>query len=328
MKLQQFPQPPKTFLAICISAMLLQCDLLNSNSNNSLSNLNPEETKNSQSPSNSGNNKNGEKQEYPLPGDSAGVMPSGGDIWDEICFWGEDASDKQWPLVKIFHKENTRNGIEVIDLTVVFNRNFVDNTYGMNSIGWNPRRGHWFSDLYKSDHTELLLENGKGKDVYHAKIDLLSPDGNAPSGYASQGVTGGDGQVFIGKENDIVEYTTSLDDNLNLHGYHLLKDSPPTDANFTQNPDYPKWNFYVTYSISVKKEIFGTSGFGKAHMTYVHASPSKMPHSETIIVQHDKCPDHPDSPDDPGGLPPEIPTGENPPHNPDTPDEYEPSVPG
>ncbi|MGE5671465.1 MAG: hypothetical protein ACM31E_08475, partial [Fibrobacterota bacterium] len=46
---------------------------------------------------------------------------------------------------------------------------------------------------------------------------------------------------------------------------------------------YPYWQFYVLYRLTIKASAFGASGYGKAAMTSVHASPAKDP-QETITV--------------------------------------------
>jgi hypothetical protein len=61
------------------------------------------------------------------------------------------------PATTIEYLEETVGGQTYYRFRVTFHPGFVDNTYGNNSIGWPVRRGHRWSDLVKSDHTELQL---------------------------------------------------------------------------------------------------------------------------------------------------------------------------
>src|SRR5437764_501133 len=55
----------------------------------------------------------------------------------EQCFWGPDPSGSVVPLSRIIHTFRADEHGGVVDATIVFNREFVDNTYGTNAIGWN-----------------------------------------------------------------------------------------------------------------------------------------------------------------------------------------------
>lgn len=207
------------------------------------------------------------------------------------CFWGSlQKGQKEEPIVKINHAVTA----DLVDVELIFSPAFVDLTYGKNKIGW---KNHTFNLLVTSDHVEVGLLNGNGETAFHGKIDLLSKTDKVPSGYASLGFTGGDGNLTVGKIEDVVSFGTSFDDNLNYHGYHLFTDSPATDSVFTPNPNYPFWEFRAIYRVTVKAEIFGPSGYGSAHMTSVHASPSKNG-IETVDVLQKTCP-VPGSPGDP-----------------------------
>jgi hypothetical protein len=122
---------------------------------------------------------------------------------------------------------------------------------------------------------EVDLRNGGGTTVFKGKLDLISSAADAPSGYASLGPLGGDGTIETGSADDILSYGSSMDDNLNYYGYDMLENSPATDSVYTVNPDYPNWEYYAIYRLSLKPEAFGSSGYGSANMTYVHASPAK-----------------------------------------------------
>lgn len=193
-------------------------------------------------------------------------------------FWGTLNGVDQ-PLVKIVHAVSA----DVTDIEVIFSPYFIDNTYGSNAIGWG-KRGHTFKDLYESDHVALAISNSNGDTVFAGKLDLISSTSEVKSGYACLGPFGGEGKVIKGNSSDIVSFGNSLDDNLNYFGYNLQTNSPPTDSIYKVNSQYPYWQYYVVYRLSIKSSAFGSSGYGKAVMSSVHASPSKdKNHTITVI---------------------------------------------
>jgi len=194
---------------------------------------------------------------------------------EDEYFWGTVEGD-DIPLVKISHAESP----SVTDIKIHFNPYFVDLTYGENGIGWGNRH---FNHIVTSDHVELAFTNGDGDTVMHCKLDLLSKTSLTESGYASLGVTGGDGELIQGSLEDILSFGTSMDDNMNVYGYNNLSTSPASDSIFSPNGDSPYYEFNVIYRISLDPTAFGASGYGETHMTYVHASPSKL-NEETIYV--------------------------------------------
>jgi hypothetical protein len=204
-------------------------------------------------------------------------------------FWGTLGGVDQ-PLVKITHAVSS----DAVDIEVVFSPYFVDNTYGANAIGWGTK-GHTFKDLWHSDHVALGILNGAGDTVFSGKLDLIHGTTQTKSGYACLGPFGGEGAIYKGNASDIISFGNSLDDNLNYFGYNLQTDSPKTDETYIVNPDYPYWQYYVVYRLSIKGSAFGSTGFGKATMTSVHASPSKG--SSTISVI-EKDPPVPNTPND------------------------------
>jgi hypothetical protein len=188
---------------------------------------------------------------------------------------------------------------DTVHIRLTFHPWFVDNTYGVNSIGWPPRRGHRWTDLTKSDHAEIILKNGAGEIVLRFKLDYVTEDPSAPSGYGSLGVTGGDGSVLVGDASAIVKYSTSIDRNLNERGYgDYLPDSPATDEDYTANTDAPEWDFRVVYEAWIDLSVFGDEGFGGATIEYVHASPAKA-ESDTIETEPGDCPPPPCVDNDP-----------------------------
>jgi hypothetical protein len=184
-------------------------------------------------------------------------------------------------------KESNTN---TVHLRLTFHPWFVDNTYGAGSIGWPAKRGHWFVDLVRSDHAELLMSDSDGKLVLQFKLDYFSKDASRPSGYGSLGVSGGDGAMITGDASNILKYSTSLDRDFNERGYSSYTvDSPSTDKDYSPNPATPDWDYRVVYEVWVKLDAFGSAGFGGATIEYVHASPAKGG-SDTINVVPGKCP--------------------------------------
>jgi hypothetical protein len=124
---------------------------------------------------------------------------------------------------------------DTVHLRLTFDPNFADNTYGANAIGWTGKavaavkagpgtnaanvkqgpgpgkNGHTFDDLVKSDHALLALTNRDGKVVVQFKLDYISEDPSVPSGFASLGVSGGEGKMIVGDPKAIVKYSTSID---------------------------------------------------------------------------------------------------------------------
>jgi hypothetical protein len=76
--------------------------------------------------------------------------------------------------------KHPRRADSVIDIEVALNPAFVDNTYGTGAVGWSPRRGHTFRDLYVSDHVEVSFLNGAGDTVFYGRLDLLEPTTAVP----------------------------------------------------------------------------------------------------------------------------------------------------
>ncbi len=151
-------------------------------------------------------------------------------------------------------------------------------------------KGHTWKDLVGSDHAEFVVTNAADELALQFKLDYVSVDPSAPSGYASLGVLGGDGRMIKGDSKAIVRWTTSIDRNLNERGYaDYVEDSPETDGDYTSNAATPNWDYRVVYEVWIDNAAFGSIGFGDARIEHVHASPSKAP-SDTIIVTEDECP--------------------------------------
>ena len=159
------------------------------------------------------------------------------------------------------------------------------------------KEGHTFKDLVGSDHAELQLLDANGVVSMHFKLDYISASDQAPSGFASLGVSGGEGALIVGEPEWVLAATTSLDRNLNACGLgSFTDDSPVTDALYTPDPSATDWDFRVAYEIWVSAEAFGAAGFGSALIENVHASPSKLA-SDTVDVSPAPCPADPNVPD-------------------------------
>jgi len=163
-------------------------------------------------------------------------------------------------------------------------RNYADNTYGVNRIGWG-NKPHTFKHLYTSDFAQMAFYDKSGSKKIDFKIDYLSPVSGTPSGYATRGVTSGkqaDGGMVSGSASDIIAISTSIDLNMNAFGYvttasnHPLKSySPPTNNSYVPNATYPLWIFDMWYEATIRASAFVANGFGTVKLLNLHASPAK-----------------------------------------------------
>jgi hypothetical protein len=245
-----------------------------------------------------------------------------------LCFSGDADPTPEDPLATIEQVLEVSGGRRVVHLRVTFDPAFVDNTYGQNaSSGWGtstdtaepaapgakpapgmmapgmmapgmkpPKRaGHTFNDLVGSDHLELLLTDGAGNTVMDFDLDYISADSSSPCGYATLGVSGGEGKVLQGSAAAVLGASTSLDRDLNGCGYCYTTDSPATDDAYTPNPAAPAWDYRVVYEVWLDLDAFGQDGFGQAYIQSVHASPSKLA-NDTVDVEPSPCPGDSDTP--------------------------------
>jgi hypothetical protein len=251
-----------------------------------------------------------------------GVKPKPGEVGHEQCFY--DPTDSDDPAATIEWIVETAQNDELVHVRLTLNPRFVDNTYGDTAIGWEKdeqgmpapnapnmpkmpkpgKGGHTFKDLVGSDHAEFKLSDGAGKLALHFKLDYISESSSAPSGYATLGVSGGEGKMLLGNASDVVAATSSIDRDLNACGYtSYLEDSPETDEDYTPNRAAAAWDFRVVYDVWVRRAAFGAADFGKALVDFVHASPSKED-SNTIEVIPGECPpEWPPYCGDPAGCP-------------------------
>jgi hypothetical protein len=215
-------------------------------------------------------------------GDDQSVPPQG-----SLCLDDPVAPTTDPPLAVIEHQFVTYKGVPAVYVRVVFDPQFVDNTYGVNKLGYI--KGHSFGDLLESDHAEIKMLDKQGNLILDFNEDYLSPDPNAPCGYSCLGVDGGEGMMLVGDRAAILGWSSSIDRNLNERGYcSFTTDSPATDAMCTPNPAAPDWDFRVIYEVWVALDAF-PNGFGSAYMSFVHASPSKYP-DKTVTVVPGECP--------------------------------------
>lgn len=222
-----------------------------------------------------------------------------------LCFAGEGDPTPDDPAVVIEQVIESVGGKEYAHIRVTFDPAFTDNSYGEGSCcGWPEKRGHRFSDLTKSDHTELLLTRGDGETVMNFKVDLVTENPSSACGYGTLGVQGGDGAMLQGDPAHVLAVATSLDRNLNGCGYceeaacgssgDCTVDSPSTDDNYTPNSATKNWDYRQVYEVWIDMAAFGPEGFGQAYITYTHSSPAKE--QDTITVEPTPCPPTWDTP--------------------------------
>jgi hypothetical protein len=206
-----------------------------------------------------------------------------------LCFYRTVEQTSDDPAVVIEQVIETVNGQSYVHLRITFDPSFVDNTYGENASEDWPK-GHTFDNLVGSDHTEILVTNGGGETILDFKVDYISVDETEPCGYASLGVSGGEGKMLTGDAACVLGATTSLDRNLNNCGF-----SECYTTNSPLQSDVPMWDNRVVYEVWLDLACFGDAGFGQAYMTSVHASPSKAS-TNTITVEPAPCPPDWDEP--------------------------------
>jgi hypothetical protein len=199
------------------------------------------------------------------------------------------------------HALETVDATSAVHVRLTLDPRFVDNTYGKTAVAWEKKRD--FGQLVGSDHAVIAMTDTAGAVVVQAKLDYISADPAAPSGYASLGVRGGDGGVLAGDPAAVLSATSSLARNLNERGHgSLVVDSPATDAGYTPNPAAPDWEYRVIYEMWVATAAFGTAGFGTSDLDFIHASPSKVA-SNTVVVEPGACPEECLDPDGVGCFP-------------------------
>jgi len=219
-----------------------------------------------------------------FPGANGNLDPLPGAIMS--CYYGHGDN---LPSATVEQVREVYQGQGVVHVRLTLDPHFVDNTYGAGSLDWG-KKPHEFKSLVGSDHAQIQLNDGAGTLAYDVSMDYLSADASAPSGYASLGVTGGDGEVLTGNAADFLAIATSLDRNLNQRGYgSYLADSPVTDESYDPDPAAPNWDFRVVYEAWVADGAFAQNGLGVPTIQYIHASPSKCD-GDTVVVEPQPCP--------------------------------------
>jgi hypothetical protein len=210
-----------------------------------------------------------------------------------VCFYTEE--DGAQPAAAIEHRLEITEGSESLHARLTLDPRFVDNTYGENAIGWSVEekgkggKARELKQLIGSDHATLRMLDKSANTALEFKVDYISEADDSSSGYRSLGVLGGDGKMVTGDESHVLAASTSLDRNFNELGYQdYFVSSPATDADYTPNPAAPDWEFHVAYDVWVDLKAFDT-GFGDAHVDFIHASPSKTGEN-TVTVTRDRCP--------------------------------------
>jgi len=231
---------------------------------------------------------------------SASSNPTG-TTTGSICFYGPivttttttSTPDPLAATIEFLHE--TAGGQEYYRFRIIFDPTFVDNTYGVNAIGWGTK-GHTFKDLVGSDHAELSLFDDTSTLVSMFDIDYITANTASACAYGAMGVSGGEGKMILGDAKYILASTTALDRDLNGCGYcknaacggDCTVDSPATDTKYTPNASAPNWDFRVVYEVWVDAAVFQSKGFGGAAITFVHASPSKAS-TNTVSVTPKPC---------------------------------------
>jgi hypothetical protein len=230
---------------------------------------------------------------------TSGTSNPTGTTTGSICFYGPitttTTTTASSPAATIEYLHETAGGQEYYRFRIIFDPAFVDNTYGVNAIGW-VQRGHTFRDLVGSDHAELSLFDGTSTLVSMFDIDYITANAASACAYGALGVSGGEGKMLVGDAKHVLASTTSLDRDLNGCGYckssacggDCTVDSPVTDAMYTVNPAAPNWDYRVVYEVWIDAAVFAGKGFGGASITFVHASPSKAS-SNTVTVTPKPC---------------------------------------
>ncbi len=231
-----------------------------------------------------------------------------------LCFFG-DGEVK--PSATAEYITEVVNGEEYVHLRVIFDPDFVDTTFGECSAetGWpskggpmggpmgdtadgEAKPGHTFKDLVGSDHVELKLYDCADDLAMHMKVDFISEDPDAACGYANLGVTGGEGEMYVGDADDVLAVSSSQDRNMNGCGYCDTEESPcPSGDGYAPSTTAPEYDFRMVYELWIDADAFGDAGFCRPEIEYVHASPAKT-EEHTIIVEGDDCPPDDDDDDD------------------------------
>ncbi|NQT40572.1 MAG: PEP-CTERM sorting domain-containing protein [Planctomycetes bacterium] len=193
-----------------------------------------------------------------------------------------------------------------LSVAFVLPRSLVDNSYGVNAIGWGKDvapsgKNHNFQDLLGSDDVQFVFRDTSGNTLLDFTIDYLYvPDGGDPAFAADE--IGGDGSVDVGNASDILAAGSSLAYNYGLYGAsnpELFGDgtySPAADADYiVTDPALAGWVFDVTYEFTIAGSVFAGNDFdptGAAaiNVPLLHASPNKIDRNKVFPTIEDPTP--------------------------------------
>ena len=82
--------------------------------------------------------------------------------------------------------------------------------------------------------------------------------------------------MYVGSVDNLLAWGTSLHYNFNALGYVLTQDSPLTDENYTENPNYPGRIFEIIYELRVDGSLFADHDFGGLSIPVIHDGPNKI----------------------------------------------------
>ena len=140
-----------------------------------------------------------------------------------------------------------------------------------------------------SDKLEFRFFDKNGNvvlDFYQDYISATTDLAKYPSGYASLGVAGGEGEMLSGSAANIVSWTTSLSENLNhpsnlANKAALIVNSPTSlvGGNVVVDPAKAPggWDYINSYTAVIKGSAFTAGGgFGGVAVPDQHNSPNKL----------------------------------------------------
>jgi hypothetical protein len=209
-----------------------------------------------------------------------------------VCFFGEGMEE---PSATVEYITESVENDEYVHLRVIFDPDFVDTTFGECSLETGWKKMHTYKALNGSDHVELKLYDCADDLSMHMKVDFIDDKtADGACGLGTAGVTGGDGEMFVGDAAHVLAVGTSLDRNMNGCGYCDKEESPCPGGEFYEpSPNAPEWDFRMVYELWIDVEAFGDAGFCRPDIEYVHASPAKA-EADTVTVESDDCPTPPD----------------------------------
>ena len=161
-----------------------------------------------------------------------------------------------------------------IKVTFIQSTNINDNTYGTNSAGWGTLT-HTFNHLIGADRVNFEFRNGADAVVLDFDMDYISGSLTHPSGYGTQGATGGDGSMNVGNPAHVLFVSTSLTENLNKAPFSNNVMRYVSHSPAATDPNAPLWESRMIYTVVVSAAAFGPSGFGSVSILDQNNSPSK-----------------------------------------------------